>query len=116
MLAIAPFQAGLPPPIQRSVESDRVAADEASSSEPRARPFVHIAAAGHRGRLDPATDRIRSLGLEDGERVRTSHVFDATGYARFIGRQINLPCRPLGAPQATIHAIYQTEDGAALDG
>jgi len=90
---------------------DRVAADKALFAKAVTAPFCQhiqreVAAVEH----DQATDRIRLVTLVDGTQIPTSHLFDATGHERFLGRQLDLPCRSLGAPQQIVHAIYELPD------
>lgn len=92
---------------------DRVATDKALFEKAVHAPFCHhVAGQAQAAEYDQPNDYIRSITLEDGTQIPTSHLFDATGHERFLGRQLNLPCRALGTPQMIVHALYEPAEGS----
>ena len=94
---------------------DRVAADAALFAMAASDPFcTHLPAQALTVDYDAATDRIHAVHLADGPRLRTSHVFDASGRTRIIARQLMPTRRPLGAPQLVVQGLYAAADAACL--
>lgn len=87
---------------------DRVAADKALFEKAVNAPYCqHVDSHAVAVDYEQATDTIRSVTLADSQKVPTSHVYDASGTERFLGRQLGLFYRSLGRPQSIVHAIYR---------
>ncbi|MEZ4610006.1 MAG: hypothetical protein R2838_07115 [Caldilineaceae bacterium] len=94
---------------------DRVAADAALLPWRRPiSPAPRLPAQSVTVEFDAATDRVNAVQLADGSRLRTSHVFDASGHARTLARQLRLAPRPLGVPQLVVQGLYAVENEACL--
>ena len=116
MFTVRPFlEMAAGAPFRYPWNLDRVAADAALFAMASSDPFcTHLPAQSVTVEFDVATDRVNAVQLADGSRLRTSHVFDASGHARTLARQLRLAPRPLGAPQLVVQGLYAVENEACL--
>lgn len=61
---------------------------------------------------DPGSDRVETLELSDGTRLRPSSLFDATNHARLVPKRLNLGVRLLGETQRVVFTHYHLPPGA----
>lgn len=86
---------------------DRVATDKALFEKAVNAPYCrHVPSQASSVVYDQTEDRIRSVTVTDGTEIRASHVFDASGTDRFVGRQLGLAYRSLGGSLSLVHASY----------
>jgi flavin-dependent dehydrogenase len=51
-------------------------------------------------------DEIQAIFLDDGSKIHTSFVFDATNHARLLPKKLEIPCHFFGEPQRVIFTHY----------
>lgn len=102
-------------PFRYPLNLDRIAIDNVLYEKAVNSPFcIHLQAQVVAVDYEVESDRIRGVRLEDGTFLPTSHVFDATGYERFIAQQLHLSSRCLGEPRKIVHAIFAAEGEGAV--
>jgi len=89
------------------LQIDRVALDQALFEKAAYAPYcTHRDATVDKLAYDSTADRIAEVTLADGTTIPTSHLFDASGQDRVVGKQIGLRARQIDEPQLMVQAYY----------
>lgn len=65
---------------------------------------------------DRDSDTVKAIGLDSGETVEPSYVFDCTFFARLLGKAMDIPVNTLSDPQRVVFTDYHAPAPKRTDG